>query len=165
MHKFLVSLVALFAISTIATAQVEMRYANADNQNIPHWAQLMYEANPDPGKVTAEYRSYYKTHRFIKDKHTQYYKRWMRTISRKDYAYLVGSAEYKKRMNNQAAYLQNSQVKGGAVWTGIGPFDFDKDAASRSYAPGAAHVYGIEQSISNPNILYYSSVKYLLIVP
>ena len=39
-------------------------------------------------------------------------------------------------------------------WQCIGPWDFDKEAASRSYAPGAAHVYTIEQSISSPNVLY-----------
>ena len=39
----------------------------------------------------------------------------------------------------------------------MGPWDFDKDAASRSYAPGAAHIYTVEQSISNPNVLYAGS--------
>ena len=39
-------------------------------------------------------------------------------------------------------------------WQCIGPWDFDKDAASRSYAPGAAHLYTIEQSQSNSNVLY-----------
>ena len=33
-------------------------------------------------------------------------------------------------------------------------WDFDKDAASRSYAPGSAHIYTVEQSVSNANILY-----------
>ena len=36
----------------------------------------------------------------------------------------------------------------------IGPFDFDQDAASRSYACGAAHVYTAEQSLSNTDVLY-----------
>ncbi|MGY8989071.1 MAG: WD40/YVTN/BNR-like repeat-containing protein, partial [Flavobacteriales bacterium] len=35
-----------------------------------------------------------------------------------------------------------------------GPWDFDQHAASRSYAPGAAHVYTVEQSVSNSNVLY-----------
>jgi hypothetical protein len=156
MHKFLVCVAAALLLTSQAKAQqVETPYANPDNQNIPHWVQLMYGTNPDPGKVTTEYSAYYKSHQFVKNKHTQYYKRWMRSFSRQDYKYPVGSPEYNKRVQNQANYLQNSQAKGGqTVWTGIGPFDFDKDAASRSYAPGAAHVYGVEQSISNPNILY-----------
>lgn len=39
-------------------------------------------------------------------------------------------------------------------WQGIGPYDFDKTAASTSYACGAAHVYTIEQAKSNTDILY-----------
>ena len=39
-------------------------------------------------------------------------------------------------------------------WECIGPFDFDRNAASTSYAAGAAHLYTIEQSISNVDILY-----------
>ena len=39
-------------------------------------------------------------------------------------------------------------------WQCIGPWDFDKDAASRSYAPGAAHIYTIEQSANNSDVLY-----------
>ena len=34
-------------------------------------------------------------------------------------------------------------------WECIGPWDWDHDAAGRSYAPGSAHVYTVEQSISN----------------
>ena len=47
--------------------------------------------------------------------------------------------------------------KSNNQWQCVGPWDFDKDAASRSYAPGSAHIYTIEQSISSPNILYAGS--------
>ena len=46
-----------------------------------------------------------------------------------------------------------------SVWECIGPFDFDKEAASRSYAAGAAHVYTVEQSHSNPDVLYAGSAN------
>ena len=76
----------------------------------------------------------------FKNKHTQYYKRWLRGIS---------------RFSNAKPTLQTS--KSSNQWECVGPWDFDKDAASRSYAPGAAHVYTVEQSVSNPNILYAGS--------
>ena len=76
----------------------------------------------------------------IKNKHTQYYKRWLRGIS---------------RFSNAKPTIQTS--KSSNQWECVGPWDFDKDAASRSYAPGAAHVNTVEQSISNPNILYAGS--------
>ena len=40
--------------------------------------------------------------------------------------------------------MQNQLLKtskSSNQWECVGPWDFDKDAASRSYAPGAAHVY------------------------
>ena len=76
----------------------------------------------------------------IKNKHSQYYKRWLRNLSR-----------------NTPPPLEKKTTKTSNEWKSVGPWDFDKDAASRSYAPGAAHIYTIEQSLSNPNILYAGS--------
>ena len=120
-------------------AQVEMKY-NAISENLPEWVQLMYAENPDEGEVINSYTNYYKKNELVKDKHTQYYKRWLRNIS---------------RFSNAKPTLQTS--KSSNQWECVGPWDFDKDAASRSYAPGAAHVYTVEQSVSNPNILYAGS--------
>ena len=74
---------------------------------------------------------------YKKKKHTQYYKRWLRNISR------YSNAPVSSKISNS-----NNQ------WQCVGPWDFDQFAESRSYAPGACHIYTVEQSISNPNILY-----------
>ena len=120
-------------------SQVEMKY-NANSQNLPEWVQLMYSDNPDEGAVINSYTNYYKKNQLVKNKHTQYFKRWLRGIS---------------RFSNAEPTLKIS--KSSNQWECIGPWDFDKDAASRSYAPGSAHVYTVEQSVSNPNILYAGS--------
>ena len=121
------------------SAQVEMKY-NAHAENLPTWVQLMYADNPDEGEVINAYTDYYKKNELVKNKHTQYYKRWLRGIS---------------RFSNAKPTLKTS--KSSNQWECVGPWDFDKDAASRSYAPGAAHVYTVEQSVSNPNVLYAGS--------
>ena len=120
-------------------SQVEMRY-NANSENLPEWVQLMYADNPDEGEVINAYTDYYKKNQLVKNKHTQYYKRWQRNIS---------------RFSNSKPTLQTS--KSTNQWKCVGPWDFDQHAASRSYAPGSAHVNTVEQSISNPNILYAGS--------
>ncbi len=135
MQKYFIVLAAVCMLAATANAQVEQKYSTANIAALPYWAQLMYESKPDPGKVVAEYRAYYKTHPFVKNKHTQYYKRWLRNFARTNYQFPKGSAEANQRIENEKNYLQNSQQKGGSVWQGIGPFDFDKDAESRSYAP------------------------------
>ncbi|MDP7568211.1 MAG: PKD domain-containing protein, partial [Flavobacteriales bacterium] len=137
MKKILFLLFITFQFSVVA--QVEMKY-NANTENLPIWVQLMYADNPDEGAVINAYTDYYKKNELVKNKHTQYYKRWLRGIS---------------RFSNAKPTLQTS--KSSNQWECIGPWDFDKDAASRSYAPGAAHVNTVEQSISNPNILYAGS--------
>ena len=123
-------------ILTSATAQVEMKY-NSNAENLPTWVQLMYADNPDEGEVINAYTDYYKKNELVKNKHTQYYKRWVRSLSRTTN---IDNIKSKSKSTNQ--------------WECVGPWDFDKDANSRSYAPGSAHVYTVEQSISNPNILY-----------
>lgn len=117
-------------------AQVEIKY-NANAKNLPKWVQMMYQENPDIGEVTKAYREYYNINELKKNSHTQFYKRWIRSLSR--------TTDQSKN---------KSTAKNTNQWTCIGPWDFDQHANSRSYAPGAAHVYTIEQSISNPNILY-----------
>ena len=104
------------------------------------WVELMYEEKSNEGIVIDEYNKYYKKNKFKKNKYTQYYKRWLRNISR-----------------SSNAKQTNKKSKSSNQWQCIGPWDFDKDAESRSYAPGSAHIYSIEQSISNPNILYANS--------
>jgi len=120
-------------------SQVEMKY-DANAENLPKWVQLMYADNPDEGEVVNAYTDYYKKNKLVKNKYTQYYKRWLRGIS---------------RYSDSKPTFQTS--KSTNQWECVGPWDFDKDAISRSYAPGAAHVYTVEQSVSNPNILYAGS--------
>jgi len=128
--------ILLLSFNFSLLAQVEMKY-NANAENLPNWVQLMYGENPDAGEVITAYKSYYKTNKLVKNKHTQYYKRWVRNLSRTT-----------QPIQNRPTSKSSNQ------WKCVGPWDFDKDAASRSYAPGAAHLYTVEQSESNPNVLY-----------
>ena len=127
--------ILLFLTSLNALSQIEKKYDNSSDK-LPNWVQLMYADKPNVGNVIEEYENYYKTNSFNKNKHTQYYKRWIRSFSRE-------TIEVKKSNN-----------KSSNNWEGVGPWDFDINAESRSYAPGAAHLYTVEQSKSNNNVLY-----------
>ena len=132
-------LLSLFYISFIS-AQVEYKY-ESKKENLPLWVQEMYSDSPDPGKIELLYNDYYAKHEFIKTKHTQYYKRWKRSLSRE----IIIPENYTSRKQKNMDLPE---------WKCIGPFDFDRNAASTSYAAGAAHLYTVEQAISNTNILY-----------
>ena len=120
----------------------------------PEWVQLMYGPDPDPGAVQAAYDAYYAVHPFVKNTDTQYFKRWKRELGR---AFVpkdpTQRADYEQGLRD---YLETS-VSGGdraANWTCLGPFDWDHTAVDRSYAPGSAHVFTVEMSPSDPDILY-----------
>jgi len=113
----------------------------SQSSELPDWTRLMYGPNPDPGAVIKAYEAYYDANPFQKNFHTQYYKRWIREISRA----LPPVPNKRRRMSGRS---ESSQ------WESIGPWDWDHGATDRSYAPGAAHVYTVEQARSNPDILY-----------
>lgn len=133
MKKILFILFCL-SLSTLYS-QSEKKY-DVNSSDLPEWVNLMYANKVDEGKVIKAYELYYEKNEFVKNKHTQYYKRWLRKLSRET----IQPKNYKSTSSNN--------------WECIGPWDFDKNAESRSYAPGAAHLYTIEQSISNSNVLY-----------
>jgi len=130
--------ILILSIAHFTYAQVEMKY---NSENIPEWAKEMYKSDRDDGKVVALYNAYYKNHRFVKNEHTQYYKRWLRNMSRQ----VEHSAQ-----NNRKSFASQRMPD----WQCIGPIDWDHDAAGKSYAPGCAHVYTVEQSVSNPDVLF-----------
>jgi hypothetical protein len=132
---------------------------NTESPALPFWAKQMYSDRPDIGAVVEGYRAYYKTHPFVKNAHTQYYKRWLQAISRDPNGTALGDPITAEMADNEARFRQQSLLLPSSLapnsqWTCVGPIDFDKSAASTSYAPGAAHVYTTEQSLSNPNVLY-----------
>ena len=140
----------------------EGAYGSQSDTLLPLWTRMMYDKTANVGEVINQYQTYYATNPFIKNEHTQYYKRWIRNIKEvvDDKGYInpptkgekdrIDSDRIKAANNTSANRFMINQPN----WLPIGPFDFDKDAAGRSHAPGAAHVYTIEKAPSNPDILY-----------
>ncbi len=140
----------------------EGAYGSQSDTLLPLWTRMMYDKTANVGEVINQYQTYYATNPFIKNEHTQYYKRWIRNIKEvvDDKGYInpptkgekdrIDSDRIKAANNTSANRFMMNQPN----WLPIGPFDFDKDAAGRSHAPGAAHVYTIEKAPSNPDILY-----------
>jgi photosystem II stability/assembly factor-like uncharacterized protein len=157
MQKWILIYCLLFSIG-IQAQNIHLPYSSTQ-ETLPEWAQLMYAPNADLNTVQIAFEAYYQTHSFQKNEHTQYYKRWQRHFAR--YPNWQGMSEIEQRhyQEKQAAYRQKSlqlqqQRSPTSSWQSLGPFDFDKTAASTSYACGAAHVYTIEKSKSDPNTVY-----------
>ena len=145
---FFLSLVFSFKLS----AQFEQKYSA--NSNSPDWVKFLYEAPADPQKVIAAYELYHLSHSLVKSEHTQYYKRWLRSFSR-ELSFSLSSKADQDYVNRSVALREQKDFD--SEWICIGPYDFDKEASSRSYAPGAAHIYTVERSFSNSNIMFAGS--------
>lgn len=147
------SILLTLLVSGALNAQRSEQPIPAHGSELPAWAQLMYAPDADPGAVQAAYDAYYATHPYVKTAHTQYFKRWKREI---------GHAIVPRDLQQREAYEEGlgqylSASAGGdraASWTCIGPFDWDHGAVDKSYAAGAAHVYTVEQSLVNTDLLY-----------
>lgn len=148
MQKQILLITFLISIQFV-DAQAERPYPT--NSSSPDWIVMMYASDVNPGEVIKAHDLYFKSHSKAKNEHTQYYKRWIRSFSRSlDFDYsLAANQAY---LDNSIALIESKAP--GSAWTCIGPYDFDIDAASRSYAPGAAHVYTVERSVSNTSVMY-----------
>ncbi len=148
----------LFLVFSVSAQKLEKKY-DVNNPNLPEWVQLMYQDQPDIGAIEAAYNAYYKEYPFKKNEHTQYFKRLKRVLKRDiNGNYSAGTSwQESQRLNKE--YLDRIEAQKAlrgptSPWTCIGPFDFDKGSEARSYAAGAAHVYTVEQSVSNPDVMY-----------
>ncbi len=140
--------------------QLENTYQR-DAADLPNWVQLMYEKEANVEKVIDAYETYYRTHSFVKNGHTQYYKRWLRSLSRDVNGLATNPKEISRSrvFENEAKFTERSkmvrELRGpNSQWQSLGPYDFDKEAASVSYAAGAAHVYTVERATTDADILY-----------
>jgi len=159
--KFLIPLLLILSSSSLIAQHQEISYHSKDASSIPDWAQKMYSANPDPQTIIEAYTEYYQSHTFKKNEHTQYYKHWLRNITRDRNGLFFNQQNIDRAtvISNENLYLQRKELQeametSNDQWQCIGPIDYDHDAAGRSYAPGSAHVYTIEQAPSNANTLY-----------
>lgn len=144
----------------------EERYSVTDT-NLPEWVQLMYGENPNLLEIEKAYQAYYQKNKFVKNQHTQYYKRWLR--DKWQYMREDGTLDIPtdREKNNQIQqYLRkvdtySSSERNTNPWEEIGPWEYDHEAtmAQSVQSPGAAHVYAMEQSLSNPDIVWAATAN------
>ena len=125
-------------------------------KNAPNWAKLMYTENPNVNEVDQLYAQFFKTNRYQKTFHTQYYKRWRKAIN--PYLNKEGFFDISKK-SKLAQIIQTSRVQNynrnslAGNWTPLGPF---RDYKQGGVIPsgGQANVYTIGRCEAFPNVMY-----------
>jgi photosystem II stability/assembly factor-like uncharacterized protein len=142
----------------IMHAQQVIQTPYQSNSNDPTWIQLMYSENPNVDEIRQAYDDYYSHNDFVKNADTQYYKRWTRMVM--PYITDQGEAQIPMRdLRAQDEYLakyHSVKERDGSDWEEMGPWHFDPEVAMyfEVQSPGACHVYTVEQSPSNPDIVW-----------
>lgn len=120
---------------------------------LPLWAQKMYTQNPNLFEVDSLYNQYYNQHNFEKSFHTQYYKRWrrsiMNSIDNDGFVIVLSESEFQNKISEYQSKQNSSRA---SSWTSVGPnFVSGPEGTSGSTQ---SNVYCLDQSKSNSNVLY-----------
>ena len=133
-------------LSTAANAQHVPQTAYRPSTEAPAWVQLMYSGEASHEAVRSAYEAYYADHTFVKNRDTQFYKRWMRNAELPapavSHGYAAAHAEAANRLTGE--------------WEELGPWSYDPEVAMQFQvqSPGACHVYTVEQSASNHEVVW-----------
>lgn len=141
-------LILLISLSSYLLYAQETTYKA--NESDPEWVHYQYSENVNLIKLRDLYDAYYESHEFVKNRHTQYYKRLLKEswLNINDEGFIS---------RPKKGYQSNSMAKGPtSPWNEIGPWDYDHEQAMdfEVQSPGATHVYTVEQSPVNPDLVY-----------
>ena len=136
----------LCALSLKALCQHTPQTSYEGAPNTPSWARLMYENPQSVDQIRAGYEEWRKENPDVKNQHSQYYKRWLRQA---DWSMPSADESYVQ------AYREANLMRSGE-WSQMGPWHYDPEVAMyfQVQSPGSCHVYTVEQSESNPDVVY-----------
>jgi hypothetical protein len=76
MKNIVLLIIGICCASYAFSQNLEQTYTVYDND--PEWIKEMYSDSPNLKLAKAGYKNHYQTHEFVKNQHTQYYKRFLR---------------------------------------------------------------------------------------
>lgn len=158
MRILLISAITLLSAGVTIAQEHQTPYKTIDEQ--PEWVVRMYQPNPNLFELRDLFHQYYLTHPFVKNQHTQYFKRLMK----ENWSYVnnEGHIEHPPEHPSEAdLYLARkaeleAQKSSSSQWQEMGPWEYDHEQAMafQVQSPGSAHVYTVEQDPNNHLVVY-----------
>ncbi|MCH2224909.1 MAG: PKD domain-containing protein, partial [Crocinitomicaceae bacterium] len=145
--KQLLYIVIFLLLGSSLFGQLETKYKS--DASSPAWIQYMYQDNVNLYELRSLFDNYYKSHDFVKSRHTQYFKRLM-----KHYSTNVDSEGF--ILPPVESDFITTQKSPTSPWQEAGPWEYDHEQAMTFdvQSPGSAHVYTVEQSPLNSSLIY-----------
>jgi photosystem II stability/assembly factor-like uncharacterized protein len=154
--KFLFSsLLLLLTISLFS--QSHLAKVRANDPGLPEWAQKMYGENPNFDEVINLYQDYYLSHEFVKNIHTQYFKRWVSTAKNQiDSNGQLNHLDPAVRAEQQREILeiQESENRGSDIWHYEGPQHHVVSDGTMTAGFRHSNVYCHDRSATNTSLLF-----------
>jgi photosystem II stability/assembly factor-like uncharacterized protein len=148
----LTALIIVFSSLTI-NAQHMAKPSAREISGLPQWAQLMYSEHPNVFEVDAAYRSFYSSHSFVKSYHTQYYKRWRRSVNNRiDENGFVIEFTVVQLAEMQKEYEKKQDYAKASNWSIVGPLY--NTEGSGTQGSGQANIYSVDQCAASPAVMY-----------
>lgn len=152
---FLLSIVSILTIGDIYGQEQKTKGIEISHIE-PTWATMMYSGQYDVDIVSEEYEKYYAQHSFVKNRFTQDYKRYIRNNTREAFDLSSLASIEKIRGEQQKYFAARNEAfsrNSTANWKALGPFDIDLNSSAVGTTPGLAHIYTVEKSSINNNLL------------
>ncbi|HTX87701.1 MAG TPA: T9SS type A sorting domain-containing protein [Bacteroidales bacterium] len=153
----------LIACSYSVSAQFMEPKINPEDPTLPGWVKLMYAEPPNVYRVDSAYQAYYREVPFKETSYTRYYLRWRLAVSREvnEEGYVVPATLSEKiQLEERIRSLHNkgNNAPASQQWSFAGPRIHlrAKYSAADSVFPLSeqANTYCIDQSVSNPDLLF-----------
>lgn len=154
MKKIVTILIGIFClISSQISAQQMNKPSFLEIAQLPLWAQTMYENNPNVFEVDELYRNYYSSNLFEKSYHTQYYKRWRKSVNNRidENGFPIVYSDYELKAIRENYIAKQSHEK-SSDWSSVGPYHTQQDLGG--IGKRQTNVYSIDQCLGNTNIMY-----------
>lgn len=153
--KYLLSAI-LLCISFLSFTQNMYKPSDAEIKTLPAWAKLMYSDNPNVWKVDSLYNIWYANHDFEKSFHTQFYKRWRRSVENKldanGYVTVISDPERRQHETDYLNKLKEASDTKSGNWQVVGPI---QTRGNDGLPKGSqTNVYSFDQCTAWPDILY-----------
>jgi len=151
MNRIVLTLLCIVFASAIQAQTVPQTPYTFSSES-PTWVQLMYE-NAPPLEVKSAFEEFYASHELVKNKDTQFYKRFLRDFQ----ATGNGAGKILSDPREEADYLAlRAAANRSENWDEAGPWHYDPEVAMffEVQSPGACHVYTVEQAASNAAVVW-----------
>jgi photosystem II stability/assembly factor-like uncharacterized protein len=147
-------LLVLFCLLTATfVCKAQQIPSSTEIASLPLWAQKMYGENPNVLEVSELYRNFYREHDFEKNYHTQYFKRWKRSVITKidDQGFVLNfTAEQLQKIDQD--YLKKQSQSKSSNWSVVGPITNYQE--NNTQGSGQTNVYAVDQCLAQPNFMY-----------